>query len=198
MSGLKEYDILNLVGEGAFASVFRVKRKSDSKEYALKRIKLNQMNQKEVSNSLNEVRLLASIKSPYIIGYKDALIDENTKSLCIITEFAANGDLAGKIKSLKKSNRYMEEEEIWKIAIRLIHGLKYLHNMNIFHRDLKTANVLIGHDGVKLGDLNVSIVSKNGMAYTQTGTPYYASPEVWNSKAYDNKCDVWSLGCVIY
>ena len=110
MSGLKDYDILNLVGEGAFASVFRVKRKSDSKEYALKRIKLNQMNQKEVSNSLNEVRLLASIKSPYIIGYKDAFIDENTKSLCIITEFASNGDLAGKIKNLKKSNRFMDEE----------------------------------------------------------------------------------------
>ena len=70
----------------------------------------------------------------------------------------------------------MDEEEIWKIAIRLLHGLKYLHNMNIFHRDLKTANVLIGSEGVKLGDLNVSIVSKNGMAYTQTGTPYYASP----------------------
>ena len=134
------------------------------------------MNQKEISNSLNEVRLLASIKSPYIIGYKDAFIDENTKCLCIITEFANQGDLAGKIKTLKKSNRFMDEEEIWKIAIRLIHGLKHLHNMNIFHRDLKTANVLIGNDGVKLGDLNVSIVSKNGMAYTQTGTPYYASP----------------------
>jgi NIMA (never in mitosis gene a)-related kinase len=75
MSGLKDYDILKLVGEGAFASVFRVKRKCDGKEYALKRIKLNQMNQKEVSNSLNEVRLLASIKSSYIIAYKDAFID---------------------------------------------------------------------------------------------------------------------------
>lgn len=50
----------------------------------------------------------------------------------------------------------------------------------------------------KLGDLNVSKVSKKGMMHTQTGTPYYASPEVWKDKPYDNKSDIWSLGCVLY
>jgi len=51
---------------------------------------------------------------------------------------------------------------------------------------------------VKLGDLNVSKVAKKGMMHTQTGTPYYASPEVWKDKPYDNKSDIWSLGCVLY
>lgn len=51
---------------------------------------------------------------------------------------------------------------------------------------------------IKLGDMNVSVVSSNGMAKTQTGTPYYASPEVWNEKPYSSKCDIWSLGCVLY
>lgn len=51
---------------------------------------------------------------------------------------------------------------------------------------------------IKLGDMNVSIVSSNGMAKTQTGTPYYASPEVWNEKPYSAKCDIWSLGCVLH
>lgn len=51
---------------------------------------------------------------------------------------------------------------------------------------------------VKLGDLNVSKVAKMGMLQTQTGTPYYASPEVWLDKPYDSKSDIWSLGCVIY
>ena len=51
---------------------------------------------------------------------------------------------------------------------------------------------------VKLGDLNVSKVARMGLAYTQTGTPYYASPEVWQDKPYDSKSDIWSLGCVIY
>ena len=50
----------------------------------------------------------------------------------------------------------------------------------------------------KLGDLNVSKVAKEGMLYTQTGTPYYASPEVWKDLPYDSKSDIWSLGCVVY
>ena len=50
----------------------------------------------------------------------------------------------------------------------------------------------------KLGDLNVSKVAKKGLGYTQTGTPYYASPEVWRDQPYDIKSDVWSLGCVLY
>ena len=51
---------------------------------------------------------------------------------------------------------------------------------------------------IKLGDLNVSKIAKKGLLYTQTGTPYYASPEVWRDKPYDAKSDIWSLGCVIY
>lgn len=49
-----------------------------------------------------------------------------------------------------------------------------------------------------MGDLNVSKIAKNNLAYTQAGTPYYASPEVWKDKPYDNKSDIWSLGIVIY
>lgn len=71
--------------------------------------------------------------------------------------------------------------------------------MKIVHRDIKCANVFIGRDGTaKLGDLNVSKIAKLGMMQTQTGTPYYASPEVWNDQPYDARCDIWSLGCVIY
>ena len=52
--------------------------------------------------------------------------------------------------------------------------------------------------GAKLGDMNVSKLAKKGLLYTQTGTPYYASPEVWRDEPYDHKSDIWSLGCVIY
>lgn len=81
----------------------------------------------------------------------------------------------------------------------ILHGLKSLHDKKILHRDLKSANIFITEDGkYKLGDLNVSKVLKKGLAYTQTGTPYYASPEVWQDLPYDMKSDIWSLGCVIY
>ena len=67
------------------------------------------------------------------------------------------------------------------------------------HRDIKCANVFLNKDNtVKLGDLNVSKIAKLGIMKTQTGTPYYASPEVWLDKPYTSKCDIWSLGCVIY
>ena len=62
-------------------------------------------------------------------------------------------------------------------------------------RELQTPEIVVA----KLGDMNVSKVSNaQGLNYTQTGTPYYASPEVWKDEPYDNKSDVWSLGCVIY
>lgn len=78
-------------------------------------------------------------------------------------------------------------------------GLKSLHQRKILHRDLKCANVFITADSVyKLGDLNVSKVLKKDMAFTQTGTPYYASPQVWKDKPYNLKSDMWSLGCVLY
>lgn len=77
--------------------------------------------------------------------------------------------------------------------------MKALHDLQILHRDLKSANVFLNKDNtVKLGDMNVSKVAKKGLLYTQTGTPYYASPEVWKDQPYDNKSDLWSLGCVLY
>ena len=74
-----------------------------------------------------------------------------------------------------------------------------MHQLNILHRDLKGANVFLSEDGkkIKLGDLNVSKVVKS-YAVTQTGTPYYLSPEVWRGEKYNAKCDIWSLGCVLY
>lgn len=84
--------------------------------------------------------------------------------------------------------------------IQITRALKHLHGLETVHRDLKCANVFLMKDGtVKLGDLNVSKVCRSeGLMFTQTGTPYYASPEVWKDKPYDAKSDIWSLGWVLY
>jgi NIMA (never in mitosis gene a)-related kinase len=73
-----------------------------------------------------------------------------------------------------------------------------LHQKHIIHRDLKSANIFITKDAYKIADLNVSKLLKHTLAYTQTGTPYYASPEVWQDKPYELKSDIWSLGCILY
>lgn len=118
--------------------------------------------------------------------------------LSIIMEYADGGDLYEKINTHTKNNTKFSEEEIWSIVIQITRGLKAMHELKILHRDLKCANIFLYlNGGVKLGDMNVSKTSKS-MAKTQTGTPYYASPEVWKDMPYDRKSDVWSLGCVIY
>ena len=196
---MENFEIIAKLGEGAYSTVYKVKRKIDNQIYALKKVKLSNLKEKEKTNSLNEVRILASVKSKYVISYKEAFFDEKDSTLGIVMEFADNGDLYQKIVEHKQKKTFFEEIEIWKIFIQLVKGLKSLHDLNILHRDLKSANVFLFKNGqAKLGDLNVSKVAKRGLGYTQTGTPYYASPEVWKDLPYDNKSDIWSLGCVLY
>ena len=196
---MNDFQIISKLGEGAYSTVFKVKRNIDNQIYALKKVKLLNLSEKEKENSLNEVRILASVKSNFVVSYKEAFFDEKDNTLCIVMEFADRGDLYQKIVQHKKSAQFFEESDIWQIFIQLVKGLKALHDLKILHRDMKSANVFLFSNGsAKLGDLNVSKVARRGLGYTQTGTPYYASPEVWKDKPYDNKSDVWSLGCVLY
>ena len=196
---MNDFQIVSKIGEGAYSLVYKVRRLIDGNIYALKKVKLINLSEKERKNALNEVRLLASIKSKFVISYREAFFDEKDNTLCMVMEYADGGDLYQKIKENRKDNILLEESDIWRIFIQLVKGLKALHELNILHRDLKSANVFLMKDGgVKLGDLNVSKVFRKNMGYTQTGTPYYASPEVWNDKPYDTKSDIWSMGCVLY
>ena len=196
---MDQFRIINKIGEGAYSTVYTVKRLEDGEIYALKKVKIKKLSKKEKTNALNEIRILASVKSPYVIGYKESFIDENDETLCIIMEYADDGDLYQKIKLYIKNKTFFMEPDIWKIFIQITKGLNDLHEYNILHRDLKSANVFLFKDGTaKLGDLNVSKITTRGLGYTQTGTPYYASPEVWKDKPYNSKSDIWSLGCVFY
>lgn len=115
-------------------------------------------------------------------------------------EYAGGGDLSEKIKHCQLKRIRFPEKMIIRFFYQLTSALFDLHKKNIIHRDLKTANVFMTSDyqNLKLGDLNVSKIIKDKFAYTQTGTPYYASPEVWRDEPYDLKTDIWSLGCVLY
>jgi NIMA (never in mitosis gene a)-related kinase 1/4/5 len=89
----------------------------------------------------------------------------------------------GKINKHFSKGTCFAEHELWSYMIQLLAGLKALHDLKIMHRDIKCANILVNKEGAaKLADFNVSkvIQKKDGFLSTQTGTPYYASPEVWS------------------
>ena len=198
-SSMSDFEILSELGYGSFGIVYKVRRKTDGITYALKKVNLNQLKPKEKENSLNEIRILASINNKNIIQYKESFFDKITNSLCLVMEYAECGDLEKKISVRQKKNFYFNEYQILNIIIQIIKGLKCLHDYKIMHRDIKSANIFLFNDNiVKIGDLNVSKILKNNLHNTQTGTPYYASPEVWDNKSYDFKSDIWSLGCLIY
>ena len=196
---INDFEIISELGKGSFGFVYKVRRRSDYKIYALKKVSFSNLNPKEKENSLNEIRILASISNKNIIEYKESFYDNDNNCLCLVMEFADNGDLEKKIQQRAKSKFYYQEYEILSMLIQITKGLKALHDKNIMHRDIKSANIfMFQNDIVKIGDLNVSKILKNGLHNTQTGTPYYASPEVWDNNLYDFKSDIWSLGCLLY
>ena len=196
---LNDFTTMKLLGKGSFGSVYLVKRKKDSQIYAMKIINLLKSPKNEKDAALNEIRLLASLSHPNIIGYKETFYDVSSGDLCIVMEYGDGGDLSKRIQYNKQNKLLFEENVIWKWIIQLLNGVVFLHSHHIMHRDLKSANIfLMKNNLLKIGDLNVSKLSKNSFAKTKTGTPYYLAPEVWEDRPYDYKCDIWSIGCIIY
>lgn len=201
-TSLADFKQITTLGEGAYSVVYKVVRHADNEVYALKKVKLPSLSDKEKQNALNEVRLLASVKHKNVVAYKEAFWDDKTRCLCIVQECADAGDLLQQINKCKQERAYFREADVWRYLDGMCRGLKALHDMRVLHRDMKCANVFLSanREGTiaKLGDFNVSKVAKRGLCMTQTGTPYYASPEVWRDMPYDAKSDMWSLGCVLY
>ena len=154
---ISNFEILSQLGKGSFGAVYKVLRKTDNKIYAMKIVNIPNLSQKEINNSLNEIRILASIHNPHVVSYHEAFYSENTKSLHLIMDYLDDSDLENKIISYKKSNKQFLEKEIWKIFKQIVIGLKSLHDNKIIHRDLKSANIFLDKNGIcKIGDMNVS------------------------------------------
>lgn len=199
-SNMSHFQVVKQVGKGAYGTVYKVIRKSDSKVYAIKVINIGRMDEKTIKSNLNEIRILSSISHPNVVGYKEAFLEKKNTEMCIVMEYVGGGDLAAKISDCKKRKMHLNEESIWKFFIQTLLGLKAFHDMKIIHRDIKSANLFLAEDyeTIKVGDLNVAKVTKNDLAKTQIGTPYYLAPEIWKNEIYTYKCDVFSLGVVLY
>ena len=197
----KGYQLIKKIGQGSYAIVYKATRLSDRKVIAVKIISVAKLDKKQLENALTEVRIICAIKHPNIVQYHDAFIDQKNKDLYLIMEYLGGGDLSGRIGFLQRAKSLLSEKQVWRYSLQILQGLKALHQHKIIHRDIKPGNLFLSDDfqTVKVGDLNTSkIMGDKKLTNTVIGTPFYLAPEIWKNSQYDYRCDIFSLGCVVY
>lgn len=185
------------------------------------------MTQKEREQLTAEFNILNSLRHPNIVAYYHREHLKSTQDLYLYMEYCGGGDLSMYIKNLKKTNKFAEEEFVWRILSQLTTALYRCHygsdpaevgsnilgpppkpsglkgkqgQMTILHRDLKPENIFLGSDNtVKLGDFGLSKqMGAQDFASTYVGTPFYMSPEICAAEKYTLRSDIWAVGCIMY
>ena len=195
---IKDYIIKQTLGKGTYGIVYKVQKLNTNSIYVIKQIPLSGLSEKERNEVEQEAKILHSINSNYVVKYYDSFKEND--NLNIVMEYCDGGDLNDFLIEKKKLGQPLEEPFIWKIFIKITIGLADIHKLKILHRDLKTLNIFLKQNfDIKIGDLGVAkVLSKNNFARTVIGTPYYLSPEICEEKPYNDKSDVWALGCILY
>ncbi|XP_056235186.1 serine/threonine-protein kinase Nek1 isoform X5 [Seriola aureovittata] len=194
---MDKYEKVKKIGEGSFGKAILVKSKEDGHQFVIKEIGISGMPSRERQESRKEVAVLAKMSHPNIVQYKESF--EEGGCLYIVMDYCEGGDLFKKINSQK--GVLFSEEQILDWFVQICLALKHVHDRKILHRDIKSQNIFLTKDGtVQLGDFGIARVlnSTVELARTCIGTPYYLSPEICENKPYNNKSDIWALGCVLY
>jgi len=194
---LDDYDIKRELGEGSYGQVKLGTHKRTGIDRAIKMIKTNEIPEEERNAMLKEVSILKSLDHPNIIKMFDMYQDETY--YYIVIEYCSGGELFDRVKN--NSDGFSEKEAAGYLR-QLLSALSYLHARQIVHRDLKAENLLFENEKIdanmKLIDFGVSCEYFKGKKLKETlGTPYYIAPEVL-LQSYDEKCDIWSCGVIMY
>jgi len=198
------FKIIKKIGSGSFGTVFLIQT-SDEKYFALKRIKLNDLNNDDYRRQLHEINILFFNNCPCLLKGIDINFS-HSEYIDIITPYYDGGTLDNLITYHKEEKIKIHSSIILDLFVNLCVGIKYLHDNDIIHRDIKPANILIDHKftpkSATIIDFGVSIIQDNSnhdYARTKIGTPYFMSPEqAEQNRKYNNKCDIWALGCILY
>ncbi|KAM3939157.1 serine/threonine-protein kinase Nek1 [Leptodactylus fuscus] len=194
---MNKYVRVSKIGEGSFGRAILVKSKEDGKQYVIKEISISKMSNKEREESRREVAVLANMKHPNIVQYRESF--EESGCLYIVMDYCEGGDLFKRINAQK--GVLFSEDQILDWFVQLCLALKHVHDRKILHRDIKSQNIFLTKSGtIQLGDFGIARVlnSTIELARTCIGTPYYLSPEICENRPYNNKSDIWALGCVLY
>ncbi|XP_027447038.1 serine/threonine-protein kinase Nek3 isoform X2 [Zalophus californianus] len=190
------YVVLRVIGEGSFGRALLIQQESSNQLFAMKEIRLPK-SLSGTQNSRKEAVLLAKMKHPNIVAFRESFEAEG--HLYIVMEYCDGGDLMQKIKHQK--GKLFPEDMILNWFTQMCLGVNHIHKKRVLHRDIKSKNIFLTQNGkVKLGDFGSARLLSSPMAFacTYVGTPYYVPPEIWENMPYNNKSDIWSLGCILY
>ena len=194
-----DYKKLNFLGEGSFASVYRVQNKYTNVICAMKIInKSYNCSAEDEKDILNEINILRLMDHPSVLKIFEFY--SNKQSYSIVTELCPGGEL---FQQIIDKGPFNEKYSAY-IMYQLLSAVNYCHKMHIVHRDLKPENILIvskdkdGYPTIKVCDFGTSKIFEKGAVQRKlVGSSYYIAPEVLK-KNYNEKCDIWSCGVIMY
>ncbi|XP_013962036.2 serine/threonine-protein kinase Nek11 isoform X14 [Canis lupus familiaris] len=197
----RRYVLQQKLGSGSFGTVYLVsdkKAKQGEELKVLKKISVGELNPNETVQANVEAQLLSKLDHPAIVKFYTSFVEQD--NFCIITEYCEGRDLDCKIQEYKKAGKTFPESQIIEWFIQLLLGVDYIHERKILHRDLKSKNIFLKNNLLKIGDFGVSrlLMGSCDLATTLTGTPHYMSPEALKHQGYNTKSDIWSLACILY
>ncbi|XP_071490539.1 uncharacterized protein [Diadema antillarum] len=198
------YRVEKKLGSGNFGTAFLVfdmkanPSKGEEQWKVLKEISCGDLAPDETVDAMHEAKLLSKLHHPNIVKFYDSFLDG--EFFCIITEYCEGGDLDEKITAWKKGGKSFDQNVIMDWFVQLALAVQHMHSRRVLHRDLKTRNIFLKKNMIKIGDFGISrvLMGTTDMASTFTGTPYYMSPEVLKHEGYNSKSDVWSIACILY
>jgi serine/threonine protein kinase len=188
------------IGKGSYSKVYKAKDKNH-KSVAIKRINIEKINNKLLDRIELEINIHKKLQHDNIVKLNEIIRDE--KNICLVLEYCEE-----EFNNLKYN---LEIHKLQDYIKQLNNALFYLRKNNIIHRDLKPKNILISNDVVKLADFGFATDKTIDMHNTVCGSPLYMAPEIMKifisgsnidpltiKNSYDSKCDLWSLGLIIY
>jgi serine/threonine protein kinase len=202
ISDMSDYKIVKNIGEGKFGIVRLVEHKVNGKQLAVKYIEGGP--DFDCPQLFREVAILASLRHPCIIDIVGlCLPNDECKEVRIVMEYACNGSLASALKEVNKGNppEFWTHENISKIIVGIVLGMRYLHSKGIIYRDLKPGNLLLDEQfRVRICDLGTSRIENCGTATADTFTTFsYAAPEdLLHWGVPTKKADIFSFGLILY